>query len=222
MGYKSPSWLQEDEKYTNKSLEYMIGLNKNNNFFENNSFSISNIFCKENDNTNLFELFNPPKKHKRKYDPDCLRKKIKHLIIKYSLEFINSKIDKKNKIKKIIDNQIKNTKIMFEREFMYKSLGDIFSTAVSKKYKKEKKPDYYNINKINELKLINNDLKNIFNIEFLQCLNHFIGKKTLKELNGMKTINEITFKNENEKLNIIYYASNYEENVLRAMPRNYD
>ena len=41
MGYKSPSWLQEDEKYTNKSLEYMIGLNKNNNYFENNSFSIS-------------------------------------------------------------------------------------------------------------------------------------------------------------------------------------
>jgi len=44
----------------------------------------------------------------------------------------------------------------------------------------------------------------------------------IEELNGMKTIYEINFKNENEEKNIIYYASNYEENVLRAMPRNYN
>ena len=221
MEYKPLFLIQKEKNDETKRIEYMVGLNeKNNNYIIDNSFNPNNnssISYKES------KFFQPPKKHKRKYDSDCLRKKIKHLILKYSLEFINSKIKKKkNKIKKIIDNQITNTKILFEREFLHKTLGDIFSTTVSKKYKKEKNPESYNINKINDLKLINENLKNIFNIEFIQCLNHFIGKKMIEELNGMKTIYEINFKNENEEKNIIYYASNYEENVLRAMPRNYN
>ena len=222
MEYKPLFLIQKEKNVEIKSIEYMVTLNEKNNYINDNNFN-------PNNNSSSIILYNesnffkPTKKHKRKYDSDCLRKKIKHLILKYSLEFINSKIKKKkNKIKKIIDKQITNTKILFEREFLHKTLGDIFSTTVSKKYKKEKNPESYNINKIIDLKLINENLKNIFNLEFIQCLNHFIGKKMIEELNGMKTIYEINFKNENEEKNIIYYASNYEENVLRAMPRNYN
>ena len=164
---------------------------------------------------------NRRKKKYRKYDPDCLRKRIKHLVLNYALEFINSKIDKeKNKIKKIRDNQIKNTKINFERKFLHKSLGIIFSTKISKKYTKIKDPEKFNKNKIDELKLLNEDLKNILNVKFIECLNHFICKKSNEKLQGMKTINQIKFKEEKDKLNIIYYANNYENNLRRAIPRN--
>lgn len=167
-----------------------------------------------------------PKKNRRKYDPDCLRKKIKQLILKYSLEFINKKIktifNKKNEIKKIGNNQTKNTNIIFEQNFMYKTLADIFSTRISKKYNTNKYPEMYNKNKIKKLISKNEDLKRIFNIKFIECLNHFFGNTSLEELNGMKTIQNIYIKEEKYKRCLIYYATLYEENVLRAKarPRN--
>ena len=36
----------------------------------------------------------------------------------------------------------------------------------------------------------------------------------------MKTINQVKFKEEKDKLNLIYYANNYENNLRRANPRN--
>ena len=106
-----------------------------------NSSSNMNTSSANNSNNNNFNNFNigniiNPQKKRRKYDPDCLRKKIKFLVLKYSLEFINYKImkllHKKNVVKKIVDKQTKTTNITFERQFMYKTLEEIFSTKISK------------------------------------------------------------------------------------------
>ena len=146
-----------------------------------------------------------------------------------SLEFINGKImeilHKKDVIKKVRPENTKNTDVKFEQEFMYKTLEEIFSTNVSKKYTKTRVPGKYNKNKITALKLQSSDLKNIFNIKFIECLNHFFGKNNLEELNGMKTFEEIDLKEEEDEKEkfkncLIYYAKNYEQNVLRARPRN--
>ena len=55
-------------------------------------------------NTNKNNNNNEKVKNKdseRRYGNDCLRKKIKHLVLKYSFLYINEKIDKENKLKKI-------------------------------------------------------------------------------------------------------------------------
>ena len=56
------------------------------------------------ENTNKNNNNNEKVKNKdseRRYGYDCLRKKIKHLVLKYSFLYINEKIDKENKLKKI-------------------------------------------------------------------------------------------------------------------------
>lgn len=104
---------------------------------------------------------------------------------------------------------------------MHTSLGDIFSTVVSKKFKKSiKDPQNYNKNKIIELKSKSEDLKLIFDIQFIDCLNSFIGKKQINELKGMKLFGEIWLKDNKDKENLNYYAQRYEEHVNRARPRN--
>ena len=208
--------------YSNNTLVNSLILEQN----ENNESNEVTSALPGNKNNNVNYIsnsvnINRRKKKFRKYDPDCLRKKIKHLVLKYALEFINSKIDKKkNKIKNISDAQIKNTLIKFERKFLHKSLGNIFSTSISKKYSRFKDEENFNKNKINELKLLDKDIKNILDIKFNECLNHFICKKSNEKLNGMKTINQVKFKEEKDKLNLIYYANNYENNLRRANPRN--
>ena len=208
--------------YSNNTLVNFLILEQN----ENNESNEVTSALPGNKNNNVNYIsnsvnINRRKKKFRKYDPDCLRKKIKHLVLKYALEFINSKIDKKkNKIKNISDAQIKNTLIKFERKFLHKSLGNIFSTSISKKYSRFKDAENFNKNKINELKLLDKDIKNILDIKFNECLNHFICKKSNEKLKGMKTINQVKFKEEKDKLNLIYYANNYENNLRRANPRN--
>jgi len=199
------SHLEQNEN--NSSIMNTSSANNN-----NNNFNFTNI--------NIGILINPQKK-RRKYDSDSLRKKIKGLVLRYSLEFINDKIrNKKDVIKKIKYDQTKNTDITFEKEFMYKTLEEIFSETVQKKYTKTRDPGKYNKKQITKLKSQSMELKIIFNIKFLECLNHFIGESKLEELNGMKTFEEATLDLEEKHKNcLIYYAKNYEDNVLRARPR---
>ena len=76
------------------------------------------------------------------YGYDCLRKKIKHLVLEYSFLYINEKIDKENKLKKIGYSQINNIKMKFEDKFMKKTLKEIFSNKISGKYKEKEKENY--------------------------------------------------------------------------------
>ena len=152
---------------------------------------------------------------------DTLRKNIKRKVLKYSMKFINENItNKKYRIKKIEPNQVENVKVDFEQIFMYKTLGDIFSAKVSSKYTSIIDPENYNKNRIQKLRSSNEKLRNIFDITFIACLKHFFGLDIKEELIGMKTSEEISYKTEKEKKDLINYAKVYEVKVLQSKPRN--
>ena len=154
---------------------------------------------------------------------DLLRKKLKTHVLKNSLKFINDKIRKKGykiKIKKVESSSIKNQKIDFEKKFMYKTLGDIFSSRVSCKYTSGVKDhEKHNKTKIDKLKSKDDKFKKIFDIKYIECLNHFIGKDYNEELIGMKTIQKMDFKNEKEKQRLINFAKDYEIILLKSRAR---
>ena len=152
---------------------------------------------------------------------DSLRKKIKRRVLEYSMEFINNNItNKKYRIEKIERKQVNNVKVDFEQNFMYKTLGDIFSARVSSKLTSIIEPENYNKIRIQKLRSSDEKLRNIFDITFIVCLKHFFGQDIKEELIGMKTSEEISYKTEKEKKDLINYAKVYEVKVLQSKPRN--
>jgi len=207
-----PNFEDEDSILTNEEAP-KANENLNNDFNPRDfSYNVDDLF--EIGSIDLEEEDNDER-------PDSLRKKLKRLVLKYSLEFINSNIKKKKyTIKKIERNQVKKTKVDFEQIFMYKTLGDIFSSKVSSKYTSIIDHENYNKIRINYLKSKDEKLRNIFKVEFIECLNHFIGKEIKEELVGMKTIEDVFFKDDKKKRNLINYGRVYEEKVLQSRARN--
>ena len=157
----------------------------------------------------------------RKYNFDILRRKLKILVINKAFKFIQSKIKNNgDKLKKIEANIKREKKIDEERIFMNKTLGEIFSNKVSDRFSTIQNKVDYNKKKIDKLRNSNNELKNIFDITFIQCLNHFIGKESLELLNGMTTFEKIAFNDEILKTNLWYVCSNYEKLIMTSRPRN--
>ena len=214
------------------------------NLFEGNkvTFSESKTSTKKNKNTKLGRKRkddNEKGKHNR-FSDDILRRKCKHILLKFVFIFINEII------KKIYNNNIgngyfikqlltlnkkqkSNTTIKYNQEFLYKSLRDIFSDDISSKYSN------YNLkhNKllIEELISEKNEEKrkyfqNLFSLNFLQCLKHFRGQESIKELEGMKLFNEIQNglntdddDSENYKKTLENYINKYEDIIIRKKPR---
>ena len=183
-------------------------------YFNNNN--INNIPLNDINNQNI-EILIDNNKERRKYDFDSARKKLKHLVLKYALNLVNQKMA--CKIQKIEYEQIKNIRIEFEKVFMYKNLGEIFSSSISKRYFKTKDRKNYNKNKINELRLLNQNLKDIFDITFLDCLNHFIDKKKNEKLDGMVLLENIDNLDEDDKKNLKKWGLVYEEEILKRRSR---
>ena len=80
-----------------------------------------------------------------KFSDDNLRRKVKHLVLDNIFKFINEKIKKiyngkighgiyTKKLLKINQKQISDASIQFNKDFLYKTLGDIFSEDISKNY----------------------------------------------------------------------------------------
>ena len=196
------------------------------NINDNHSIRLNNNFInQENNNTSPeSSIREKNKKSRPKYREVCLRRKLKGLVLKYAFKFIKEKIkDKNDVIKKIGYGQINNVKIEFEKEFIYKTLGDIFSVPISTKHTTIKEKENYNKNKIDKLKKIDTDLKNIFDVTFIQCLNHFMGINNLDILKGMKTFEEIKTLEKLDKMeenNLKFISTNYEDKILHSKPRN--
>ena len=160
-----------------------------------------------------------------KYDFDIVLRKCKSILINTLYNFINNKI---KDIYKNYDNRLKRlgTKINigFNRALLKKTLLEIFSEDISTKYKNS--PRDYNKKLIE--KLLNekdddkrNYFQNLFNLTFLDCLEHFTNKRVIEELQGLKTFLEI--KNDENELKrlrlddkeyletIEYHLNHYEE-----------
>ena len=130
-----------------------------------------------------------------KYSNDNIVKKIKTNFFSTILIFINSVIqDKDKKLLNISGEFSKYSKADFNKELLHKSLKEIFSANISGKYR-----NYGNdYNKKMIEKLLNDEdiekrnfYENLFNLTFLDCIKHIRGDIYIKELSGLKTLDEI-------------------------------
>ena len=175
------------------------------------------------------------KKRKRtkehdKYSDDNLRRKSKHITLNSLFNFINEKIEEKyennigvgvfmKKLLTINQKQKSDCTIQFNKEFLYKSIGEIFSENISTRYSNY--PLTHNKSLIESL--INekdidkrNYFNNLFNLRFIDVLKHFRGSEEIEELKGLTKFNSIKaeFESDEEYLNLLeYYIMNY-ENII--------
>jgi len=181
--------------------------------------------------------------------PDNIIKKIKSIIFKYILTFLNNLLKKGINFKITFLNldykkYINKLNISFEKELLSMKLKDLLSLDLSSKYKDENKDNNKDILKIIENKgegIINKDiadtLKAILDITFRDWLDLFTGKKQIKELYD---VNELSikfdmieksfvgingvlnnFKKEDEKYfaSFVLFFFNYERWFLIKTPR---
>ena len=232
--------IEREEKKLNKTQEATIKLKSAQNKMEKNTIFKTEKIISRNKINKIQEAKN--KSIHTKYANDNMIRKIKRIIINHMMEFINKKIEEKYKnigngirIKKLLKmekEQVSNSETNYNIGFLNKKLKDIFSENITKRYSiypPEK-------NKILVEKLINEqDLEKkeyfnvLFNLTFIDCVEHFINKKYIPILQDLELFEEIIkvpekakliSKNINEDADYIesvkYYLENY-ENILRKI-----
>ena len=215
--------------------------NKNINIIENNIKNQDKKIKKKHGRKQKKTLIENHYRH-TKIANDNIVKKINHLVISNFRNFINKKIldsndvnendykdTKKGLINKTALNKIiknKNIRILYKinpkilinsnvehnQKFINKTMKEILSSDISKKYKKEKNKNY-NKNLIDDL--INKDstkYEEIFNLKFIDVLNYYIGKSENGKLSKMKKYNKEDEKqDEKYKERIVKIMENYKD-----------
>ena len=174
-----------------------------------------------------------------KFSEDNLRRKCKHLVLESAFNFINGKIKEKYNgnigngrfIRQLLilnHKQKSDASIQFNKDFLNKTLGDIFSEKISSRYTIYN--PYHNKCLIKLLTGNEDEEKKIyfsklFSITFVDCLRHFRGSKKIEELEGMNGFDKIKSKFENDAdylKSLGYYIMQYEEimNNKRARKDN--
>ena len=170
-----------------------------------------------------------------KYAEDNIIKKIKGSLLIILYKFINDMINKiyngnighgifQKQLLKINQNQVivsKNNK-----QFLNKTLKDIFSDDISTKYSS------FSISHNRDLiqKLLNEDdeekrikLNKLFNLTFIECLKHFRGSIIIEELHGLDSLDNMLkkFEDDKEYLSIFkHYCSNFEKVIQNKKNRS--
>lgn len=164
------------------------------------------------------------KRFHTKYFDDNKTSKVKIIIIKEVMDFINKQLrndygDNLKGLQLLKLKQNKNNTVKYNKEFLNKSLNDIFSDKINGKY--QNYPQYHNKNVINELLNENDEIKrkkytDIFNLTFLDCLQYYTETPTQhsKELlSGMKTVNDIKIEDDDDdkkyKKELKYFIVNF-------------
>ena len=147
-----------------------------------------------------------------KYARDNLLRKVKKIALDSLLKFDNDIIKKiyNNNIgngvyiKKLFKNnyfQIKCIGVIFNKELLKTSQGEILSSNITTKYTNYPLDHNKKLIEelINEKDLEKRDIfKNLFSKTLLECIEHIIGKKHFKELEGLEKIFEAKMLNLNE------------------------
>ena len=123
---------------------------------------------------------NKNKYEHNKYSDDNIRRKCKHLVLKHLLEFLNYKIRNiyngnigngifKKELQILNQSQKSDATINFNRIFLTKTIGEIFSENISGRFTNY--PIYHNKVLINKLMNENDEQKriyfnNLFNLNF--------------------------------------------------------
>ena len=167
-----------------------------------------------------------------KYTEDNMIKRarinfINFLINKLNTEINNSYHDKTLLLKKLNPNQANIYRVEENKIFIHKKLKDIFSDDISNKYKTfEPKYNQKVIEKLmNEENLEKKEkFTKLFNITFIESLEHLCGKKIIEGLEGFGTLDEFIdnyFKKEEEEYKKIIKANilDYEKNIYAKKQR---
>ena len=174
-----------------------------------------------------------------KYSDDNLRRKCKHLVLKSVFNFINEKIRiiydnhinqglLTKQLLTINQKQISDATILFNKNFLYKSLKDIFSVSISSRYTNYL--ETHNKTLINFLMKEEEDenkkeyFNGLFNLRFIDCLEHFRGTADYFHLDGLTTFDEIKSEFEKDKnyLDILTkYIFEYENIIMNKKGRLY-
>ena len=176
-----------------------------------------------------------------KFSDDNLLVKAKYLLLKNLLDFINKKIIVlynnnigkgvfKKELQILNRSQQSNSSVNYNKLLINKTIEEIFSEKISKRYTNF--PPYHNKIIIQTLKKEKDEKKNIyfnklFNLTFMECLDHFIGKIFIDELDGLKTFGEVkgsialNCEEDREKYigKLEKYLSNFEENINNKKAR---
>ena len=146
-----------------------------------------------------------------KYRFDNLKRECKHLVIENIMNFINDKIYEaykgnigiglsKKKLLKLNQSQKANADAEFNKIFIRKTLKEILSQNITKQinfYEQDhNKKNFYEQDhnkKLIETLLLEQREKfeKLFNLTFIECLEHFIGDKEIEELNGLTLFTEL-------------------------------
>ena len=182
-------------------------------------------------------------KNNNKYTHDKIRKRVRIIVLKAIIYFVNEKIKffYKNIGKGLLEKQFKevektnlsHSKVDYDKIFVEYKLKEIFSWNISSKITSFLKE--HNKNLLQQLinsEIGGNYFKELFEMTFSQCLEHIQGKKNYEILNGMmnlektmenfcdeKEINDNTFC---ENFNLVFM--NYQELVEKKTarkPRNF-
>ena len=170
-----------------------------------------------------------------KYSDDNLRRKVKHLVLKNTFDFINDKTSsiyqkvdrgiKSIKLLTIKQDQISNATILFNKKFLNKTIRDIFSVDISTRY-----TNFLNDHNKNLIdSLLNEEDENkreyftgLFSLKFIDCLKQFRGSNNYYYLNGMTTFDEIKQEFEDDKYYLdalTKYVCNYERIIANKKER---
>ena len=173
-----------------------------------------------------------------KFSGDNIIRKIKHIILQSLLNFINQKIRtiyayedekvlKERKLFKLKQNQPISSRSDYNKDFLQKTLGVIFSGNISSKYSCH--PSTHNKKLI--VSLINDKdekkrtiFNNIFNLTFIDCLKHFRGNNKIEELEGINNLEDYLKgqKNKNDEEYCIllkYFVNNFETIIKEKKSR---
>ena len=162
-----------------------------------------------------------------KFSDDNLRRKCKHLVLKSLFNYINKNLKKiyknigygifKKQLLTINQKQKSNATVLFNRDFLNKTIGDIFSEEISNRYTTympTHNKDLINFLKNEENSNIAKYFNDLFNLRFIDCLKHFRGTQKFEVLEGLEGFDSIKEKYENDKdylKSLNYYIMNYED-----------
>lgn len=148
-----------------------------------------------------------------KYSTDNMQRRCKGLILNYTLEYLNYQIKKIYNgnigngihIKKLFDinpEQKANNSVDYIRNFMNKTVKEIFSTHISKRYTSFL-PNHNQIvinralNEKDETK--RQKFEKLFNLTFEDCLQKFLGKDNSEDSEGFTLFSHIKYKLHEDK-----------------------
>ena len=175
-----------------------------------------------------------------KFSDDNIIRKVKNAILQNTRIFINSKIktiyeyknnkfSKRKELLKMKKSQPISSRVDYNKNFLEKNLGEIFSDNISSKYIKY--PSSHNKKLIESLindedeqkRKIFNAIFN-FNLTFLDCLNHFRGSKIIEELKGLNNLEEYLKRakiiKDKEYCTIFkYFVNNFEKIIMDKKSR---